>query len=322
MLLRDVESHLRFSHSTLCRLVLLLALSPWLTASGACRPATDTPSTVDVVTTTTMLADLATQLAGDDLQVRSIMHPGGDPHLYQPTPSDARLIASARVVLVSGLGLEGWIEDLVRNAGGDATIIVVGEVVEPIRHPEYPDGTDPHFWFDPTAWSAASIAVEDALVAVVDEAAQPTLRARGSAYRETLSSLDTWTQAQLNTVPEAQRHLVTSHDAFNYFARRYDLRVSGLQGITTETQPSQREIADLIDMIRDTGVRSVFVETSVNPTLSERVASEAGVGTSGPLYSDSLGAADGPAATYLGTFTENVRMIVEGLGGSYTPFVP
>ena len=274
-----------------------------------------------VVATTTYLADLVVALGGEDVEVRSLLSPGADPHLYQPTPSDAQAIAAAALVVTNGLGLEGWVDGLIDHAGGSAARVTASEGVTPLSHPSYPDAFDPHFWFDARQWSAAAQTVSEALQSISDDEADARIAARTAAYREQLAALDAWAVAQLNTVPAPARQLVTSHDAFQYFGARYGWEVRGIQGITTEQQPSQRDIADTIDAVRATGTPAVFVETSVNPMMMERVAREAGVVTAGPLYSDSTGPADGPAGTYVGTFTENIRMIVTALGGAFTPFV-
>jgi ABC-type Zn uptake system ZnuABC Zn-binding protein ZnuA len=299
-------------------LVILVSL---LSALGCTTRVPDPETSLPrVVATTTYLADLVEQLGGDDVQIHSLLSAGADPHLYQPTPSDAQAIAQAALVVTNGLGLEGWVDGLIDHAGGSAARVTASEQVPALAHPRYPDAMDPHFWFDARYWSTAAGTVSAALQAVADEPARARIATRTAAYQAELAALDAWAVAQLDTVPEDARQLVTSHDAFQYFGARYGWEVRGIQGITTEQQPSQRDIADTIDAVRSTGTPAVFVETSVNPAVMERVAREAGVQTAGPLYSDSTGPADGPAASYVGTFSENIRMIVTALGGRFTPF--
>ncbi len=275
-----------------------------------------------VVATTTMLGDLAQAIGGDAVSVSSIMKPGGDPHLYQPTPGDARLIASSSLVITSGLHLEGWIDDLVRNAGGERPVVVASKRVTPIRMENSPGGVDPHFWFDLEAWSLAADEVGEQLVILVgsDTDAGKQVQSRLVAYKAEVAHLNAWTKDRLSSVPRQQRVLITSHDAFNYFGRAYEIDVIGIQGISTEQEAAQRDVANIIDMVRERNAPAVFVETSVNPQLIEQVARETGVKVAGPLYSDSIGPAGGPAATFLGTVAENVRIITEALGGEYIAF--
>ena len=292
-----------------------------LLALGACAPrgaeSEAEPDRPLVVSTTTMLADAAMQIAGDAAEVRCLLSPGADPHLYQPRPSDSSTIAQADLVITSGLGLEGWVDELIDGAGGGASRLVATEGIEPLRHPDYPEVGDPHFWFDLQRWAQAASNVEAALLEVVAEDAQSGVQERAAAYRDEIIALHTWGVERIASIPEAKRTLITSHDAFYYFSETYGIEVRGLQGITTEQQPSQRDVAQTIELVRASGVAAVFVETSVNPTAIERVASEAGVAVAGPLHSDSIGAPDTPAGTFAGMFVENVRMIVEGLGGEW-----
>ena len=260
-------------------------------------------------------------LGGDVVRVECIMSPGGDPHLYQPTPADARLIARSDMVVRNGLKLEGWIDDLLENAGGERPIITASDGVEPIKmDDEY--GVDPHIWFELDAWKIATENVRDALVDLVgpETEAATSIRERAEAYLATLDRLDQWVRDQLATIPESRRVLITSHDAFNYFGRAYDIDVVAIQGISTEQEAGQRDIANTVELVRKRNAPAVFVETSVNPSLIEQVARETGVEVAGPLYSDSIGAADTPAGTFVGTVQENVRMITQGLGGDYEPF--
>lgn len=275
-----------------------------------------------VVATTTMLVDLARQVGGDDVVVHGIMKPGGDPHLYQPTPQDARTLASSDLVITSGLHLEGWIDDLVRNAGGERPVIVASEGVKPIQMENSPGGVDPHFWFDLKAWSIATGNVGDALVDLVgpDTDAAKRIESRRGAYLAEVESLDRWTRERLKSVPDRRRVLITSHDAFNYFGRAYGIDVVGIQGISTQQEASQRDVANVIDIVRDRGAPAVFVETSVNPQLIEQVARETGVKVAGPLFSDSIGPADSKASTFVGTVSENIRIVTEALGGTYAAF--
>ena len=186
-----------------------------------------------------------------------------------------------------------------------------------------PGGVDPHFWFDLDAWSLAADEVGEGLIEVVGGRETPEAKRvvrQLDAYKQQLGQLDDWTRSRLSSIPRGQRVLITSHDAFGYFGRAYEIDVVGIQGVSTEQEAAQRDVANVIDLVRERGAPAVFVETSVNPQLIEQVARETGVKVAGPLYSDSIGTPDSPAATFVGTVAENVRIITEALGGEYTMF--
>lgn len=275
-----------------------------------------------VVATTTMLADLSEQIGGDAVRVEGIMSAGGDPHLYQPTPNDARLVAQSDLVVKSGLKLEGWIDDLLENAGGTRPTVVASDGVDPIRMEGFKGGVDPHFWFEIAAWKIAANNVGQALIELVGPRTPEgeAVKRRLEAHLDELDRLDTWVKAELASIPKEQRVLITSHDAFNYFGRAYDIDVIGIQGVSTDQEASQRDVANIIELVKKRNAPAVFVETSVNPALIEQVARETGAKVAGPLYSDSIGASDGPASTFVGTVAENVRMITEALGGEHRAF--
>lgn len=275
-----------------------------------------------IVTTTTMLTDLTRQLGGDVVRVEGIVKPGSDPHLYQPTPQDARLVASSQMVVKSGLNLEGWIDDLLENAGGTRPIVDASTRVKPIKMEGKAGGVDPHFWFDLEAWSDATRYVGSAMISLVgkDTPEADIIRKRLESYLQQIGRLDVWVRDQLMGIPSQHRVLVTSHDAFAYFGRAYKIEVVSAQGISTEQKASQRDLANLIEKVKKQHVKAVFSETSVNPALIEQVARETDATVKGPLYSDSIGAPDGPASTFVGTVAENIRIIVESLGGEYFPF--
>lgn len=277
--------------------------------------------TSGIVVTTTMLGDMTAQIAGDDIEVDTLIVPGADPHIYRPTPADAAAVSRSRFVVMNGLHLEGWATSLIENAGGERTTFVAGEAVDPYQAEDFLGGVDPHFWFDVREWATAAGRLADALVEEWPEYADD-IRARADAYTSRLGALDEWTRRSIASIPQPQRVLVTSHDAFNYFGRAYEIEVVGVQGISTESEPSQHDVAVVIDIIRNSGARAVFAETSVNPTLIERVATESGVPVIGALYSDSVGPAGSGAETYEGMLVANVRAIVGGLGGTVTEFEP
>ncbi|MEM6733802.1 MAG: metal ABC transporter substrate-binding protein [Myxococcota bacterium] len=274
-----------------------------------------------MVTTTTMLRDLVEQLGGDAVAVQSLVGVGADPHTFQPKPGSARAVATSDLVVTSGLSLEGWIDDLIHNAGGERPVIVASEGVDPIRMEAFKAGVDPHFWFDTSLWAVAATNVASGLdrLFTTRPEAQKRIAQNLKRYLIELEKLNAWTRSQLETIPADQRVLVTSHDAFNYFGRAFGLEVVGIQGLSTESEASQRDVVRVIDLVKKRAVPAVFVESSVNRALIKRVASETGAAVRGPLFSDSLGDTEGPAGTYVGMVSENVRVITEGLNGRFQP---
>lgn len=292
--------------------LLLLGCQPSNTPDASTKP--------HVVVTTTMLGDLTRQLAGEDAEVVTIMTPGGDPHLYQPRPSDAQAVARSALVVVNGLHLEGWIERLLKNAGGQREIIVASQGVDVIVSKDAPGGVDPHFWFDVSAFAAATHNVERGLQNILPDDADQRVAERAKNYRERLGRLHAWAQSSTATIPDTSRVLVTSHDAFGYFGRAYGLDVVGIQGVSTEQEASQRDVANVIDLVRQKHLPAVFIEASVNPGLVEQVSRETKASALGPLYSDSLGGEGSGAHTYEGMVVTNVRLITTALGGTPGPW--
>lgn len=282
-----------------------------------CESKSTPADSYEVVTTTTMLADMVQELAGPDVKVRSLVPVGADPHLYQPTPADVRDVSRASLVVTNGLGLEGWIDDLVRNAGGKkARVFVATSGIEPLK---IDSDIDPHFWFDVSLWSTSTNGVEKQLVEL-QIAPKDEVETRAASYRSRLKALDTWVKEQVAQLETSKRVLVTSHDAFHYFGRAYEFEVVGIQGVSTEQEASQRDVMNVIKLIRAREIPAVFAETSVNSGLVDQVSRETGVKVSGPLYSDSLGVKDSGAENYEGMVTTNVTMIVNALGGETQVF--
>ena len=268
---------------------------------------------------TTQVADFARQVVGDRYNVQSILSPGADPHLYEIKPSDARLVVKATLCAENGLHLEGgdWMRKLAEQAGKAEKLITCTAGVEPLKlQVEGETVKDPHAWFSPVN---AAIYVNNILEAVCqddpDHAAE--YRARASLYLAQLHTLDRWARDQITAIPSGQRVLVTSHDAFNYFCQNFGLKSSAPVGWSTGQEigggltPQRREA--VVESIRDSGVKAIFVETSVNPKLIHEIAKEAGVEIGGKLYSDSMGPPGSAGETYLGMMRENILTIVEAL---------
>lgn len=268
---------------------------------------------ISVVATMSVFADLAEEVGGDEIEVSSIVPVGGDPHTYEPTPSDAVLLSRADIVLDNGLGLSPWFEPLRTNVSGRMVTLTDG-IVDEARQSN--GKIDPHMWMVPAYVKNGYVtAIEEALV-VVDPGHEGIYSARASAFREELSELDAELAREIATIPPAHRKIVTSHDAYSYFADWYGLDVVGtITGVSTEEQPSARSVSRLIDKVRAESVPAVFFETTINPDLAEQVARDVEVDLGAPLYGDSVGEPGSGADNYRSMMRANVRSIVEALGG-------
>lgn len=284
--------------------ILILAFTQLGTAA-------DTPR---AVATTTMIHDLVKQVGGDRVEVRGLLSAGADPHTYKPVPGDAIAIAESQIVFRNGLKLEGWMDKLVENAGGQRPIITVSDGMPAVDDPAQAGHPDPHIWFSVPSWKLAVDNVAKALSELVPDSKDQFL-ARAETYKLQLDSLHKWAKIEMAKIPESRRYLVTSHDAFNYFGKEYGLTVIGVQGISTETQASSQDVAGIVKFIKQRSIPAIFVETSVNPKLIEEISRQSGVKVGGTLYGDSTGPVGSGADTYIGMISSNVRTIVAALGG-------
>ena len=274
-----------------------------------------------VVATTGMVADLVRRTGGERVEVRQLMGPGVDPHLYKPTSGDASRLAKAGAIFYNGLNLEGRLGDLfARLAGQGVKVYAVSASLPAARllSPEDSAGFhDPHIWLDASLWAEAVPAVVAGL-SEADPDGAAVYRANGEKLAADLRALDAWCRERAEVVPEGQRILVTSHDAFNYFGRAYGFRVIALQGISTVSETSLSDMAGLADFLGERQVPAIFVETTVNPAGLQRVAQDAGVRIGGELFSDALGepgqmAGGYDVGTYDGMMRYNLSTIVAGL---------
>lgn len=304
------------------KLITVILTIAALTAVG-CSPAPvpEENGQYRVVATTTMLADLARVIGGENVSVTGLMGPGIDPHLYSASAGDVQTISSADLLLYNGLQLEAKLGDVfnqMRNQ--NKQVVAVAETLpEELLVESEEDGEifDPHIWFDVQLWKLAAEAVRDALI-TLDAANEDAYRENYEAYATELDELDAYVLGRVEEVPEATRVLVTAHDAFAYFGEAYGFEVLGLQGISTVSEAGTADIRDLADYIYEKQIKAIFVESSV-PTRSIEAVQEAvrsrGFETDigGQLYSDSLGSAGSDAETYIGTVRANTDTIVDSL---------
>jgi len=279
---------------------------------------------VPVMATVGMIGDLAAQVGGDCARVDILVPPGADPHLFRPRPSDVQRLSGAGVIFHLGLNLEGKLGDVLGALARDRLVVELGATLPP-EALILEDGTpDPHVWMAPALWAQTLPAMAQAMgQARPDCAADMTTRAQ--ALAGDLAALEDWAAQSLASIPEPARVLVTAHDAFGYFARAFDLRQEAIQGFSTESEASVADIAAVAQVVRDAGVPTVFVETTINPrtiaALVEAVQARGGtVQVGAPLFSDSMGDAGTPEGSYIGMIRANVLAITEGLGGTAAPW--
>jgi ABC-type Zn uptake system ZnuABC Zn-binding protein ZnuA len=271
---------------------------------------------LQVVATTTQIEDMTRQIAGDRAEVAGLLPANADAHDFEPTPQDVARVAGADLVLEHGMHLDVWADDLVDQSATDATIVVVTTGIPTIHSSddEHDDMDDPHVWFDVANARIMTENIRDALIAV-DPDGRAAYEANAAAYLSDLDELDAWIRQQVEMIPAGERKLVTNHDALGYFVRAYGFEYVGsvVPSMDSQSQPSARETAALIDTIKAEGVQAIFTEAALNPDLAGQVAAEAGVEIVNGLYGDSLGPVGSDAATYIGMMRANTTTIVEAL---------
>jgi zinc/manganese transport system substrate-binding protein len=268
---------------------------------------------ISVVATTTQAADLARNVGGARVDVRSMLRPNADPHDYEPRPSEVAALSDAAVVFKSGGGLDDWLDELIDAAGADARVVTLAEGVRPLMVGGEPD---PHWWQDPRNAVAATGAIRGALTEA-DPGGRATYARNARRYVERLERLDRQIAACVGRVPRVKRRIVSTHDALGYFARRYGIEVVGavLPSLSTKAQPSAKDVAELVDQIEREGVEAVFGETDVNTKLERAIAREAGAVMGEPLFTDSLGPRGSGGATYLSAMRANAGRLAFGMSG-------
>jgi ABC-type Zn uptake system ZnuABC Zn-binding protein ZnuA len=292
-------------------LVLGVALA---VALSGCTDASD-DGRLSVSATTTQVADLVRNVAGDRATVDGILAPNSDPHEYEPRPSDAAGLADADVVFRSGGDVDLWLDQILEGSGTDAPVVSLIDSASTLPAPDG-SGVDPHWWQDPRNAIAAVAEIRDQLDAV-DPADRDAFDANAHRYIATLRSLDHEIAACIDRVAPDERKLVTSHDSLGYYAHRYGLEVIGaaIPAANTQAQASAGETAHLIDLVEREHVRAIFPEVGVSQKLEDAIASQTGATVGGELWADALGPAGSDGATYAGALAANTETIVTGLTG-------
>lgn len=267
-----------------------------------------------VVTSASIFADMADNIAGGEVQVKMVVPIGGDLHIYEPTPADVRLVAKADLVLVNGLTFGGWMNELIANSGTQAKTVAITKGIKTIESEEHVNSTDPHAWTTANNGLTYVRNIRDALIEL-DPFNRRVYEFNAGVYLQQLEDLDREIFRLVETIPEKQRVLITNHDAFRYFGRYYGIQVEAALGISTGAEVKTDDVNRLTNIIRDSGVPAIFVESTVNPKLIRQIAEDTDVIIGGSLYADSLGAEDTEAGTYEGMIKFNVKTIVGALTG-------
>ncbi|NLG73731.1 MAG: zinc ABC transporter substrate-binding protein [Chloroflexi bacterium] len=308
---------------SLC-LVLVLTLTGCAQSSSSLARESTGSDKLQVVATTTIVADIVQQVGGQAVEVSSLIPAGADPHAFEPSPRDIAIVADAQAVFMSGGGLEAFMESTLRSAGGSARVIVLSEDLIAAENQTSEDhdlegeadhlhAGDPHVWMDPNNVMDWVAAIETSLQEL-DPANAELYEANAAAYSQKLQELDAWIRQQVEQIPAENRKLVTDHQIFGAFASRYGFEQVGavIPSISSSAEPTAQELAALEDAIRAQGVHAIFISSTVNQNLAQQVAHDTGIQLV-TLYTDSLTGPEGPASSYLEFIRYNVSEIVNAL---------
>lgn len=280
---------------------------------------THAASKIKVASFSTIDTEIVQQVGHDHVDVAALVRPGVDPHEYQPTPSDLRRVSDAQLILTSGKHMENYLNKLQEATGGKADLLKVGDHFSSLKMKsnEGENGVDnsgqiedPHWWHSVANVKQGTKIIRDELIKL-DPADKADFEENANAYLAKLDQLDNWVKRKVAELPRDKRQLVTSHDAFQYFARDYGFKIEAIEGVNTDTEVSNRHVSELIDDINKQGVKAIFLESTLNPKVTAQITQETGVKIGGSLYADGLG--PGEASTYEGMMKHNVSTIVDAL---------
>ncbi|MFM7012004.1 MAG: metal ABC transporter solute-binding protein, Zn/Mn family [Betaproteobacteria bacterium] len=299
------------------RLLVLLSLASVMAAPVVAQP-------LPVVTSFSILADLVKVIGGSHVEVTSLVGPNADAHVFDPTPADAKRLADAKLVVINGLGFEGWMDRLIKSSGYRGSVTVASRGVKTIQEAaghghqhghSHSHAADPHAWQNPLNVKQYVQNIRLALAAAKPAAAQE-FEQRAQAYSRDLDALDQSIRERLKPIPVAQRRIVTSHDAFGYFAAAYTVKFYPLQGVSTGSEPSAADVVRIIDQIKKNKVTAIFVENISDARVLERITKESGARIGGTLYADALSEPGTAVDTYLKLIEHNAATIIKGLAAA------
>jgi zinc/manganese transport system substrate-binding protein len=263
-----------------------------------------------VVASFSILGDLVRSAGGDRVEVTTLVGPDSDAHVYSPPPADAKKVADAKLIVVNGLGFEGWLPRLVQSSGSKAKIIAASDGIAPLR---LGSDADPHAW---QSVGNAKIYVGNirAALSAADPANAGQYRANADAYLSKLDALDREVRDAMAKIPPARRKVISTHRAFGYFAAAYGIEFIAPLGVSTESEPSARDVAKIITQVKQAKIPAVFLENVTDPRLMQRISAETGAKVGGTLYSDSLTGEKGDAPTYIDMVRHNIKALTRALG--------
>ena len=288
-------------------LVVAVALAVGMMSQGVMA------KTLNVVTSFSILGDITQEVGGDHVKVTTLVGPDGDPHTFEPSPKDSAALSKADVVVVNGLGLEGWLDRLVKASGFKGQLVVASTGVK--THTLEEDGktlTDPHAWNSAANGALYAQNILNGLVKA-DPQDKAALEASGKPYITQLNQLDSWAKTRFSQIPQAKRKVLTSHDAFGYFSRAYGVTFIAPQGLSSESEASAAQVAEIINQIKADGVKTWFMENQLDPRLVKQIASATGAQPGGELYPEALSAKGGVADTYVKAFRHNVNTLADSM---------
>jgi len=276
---------------------------------------------VDVVASFSILGDITQRVGGDRIKVHTLVGQNADAHVYQPTTTDAKTLARARLVVVNGLGFEGWIDRLIKSSGYRGSVVTAssgirtlarGESGDAHNHHDHAGHSDPHAWQDLSNAARYVDNIRNALIDI-DPEGKSNYQANADQFRQEIAALDAEVRQNFKKIPKDRLKVVTTHDAFGYFGQAYGIAFIAPVGVNTDAEPSAADIGRIIKQIRREKIPAVFMESISDSRLLERIRQESGARIGGTLYSDALSKTDGPAATYLEMMRHNARTLVEAL---------
>lgn len=267
-----------------------------------------------VVSSASMFTDMVMNIGGNRVEALTIVPIGGDPHLHTPSPRDAKLVTEASLILINGLTFEGWINELIENSGTKAKTVLITKNIKPISSDTYKNSTDPHAWMDVNNGRIYILNIMKALQEM-DPVNAEYYKANYIAYDKKLAALDRYIFNKMDEIPRENRILITSHDAFKYYGKRYALGLEAIMGISTDAEVQTSDITRVSQTIKQYNIPAVFIESTINPKLLQQIAEDNDIIIGGSLYADSLGDKDSPASTYIDMLTHNTNSIVNGLTG-------
>jgi zinc/manganese transport system substrate-binding protein len=277
-----------------------------------------------VVATTTQAADFTRNVGGNQIEVVQMLAPNADPHEFEVRPRDVQALTDADLIIASGGDVDAWLDEAIQGAGTKAPVLKLSDEIQTLPAAEEGEEFDPHWWQDPRNAVIATGEIRAALDKA-DASHASLYDENATAYTAKLAKLDSAVAACIAKVPDAQRKLVTTHDALSYYAKRYGIDVIGtvIPSLSTQGQPSAGETAKLVKTIEDAGVKAIFAESSVNPKVEAAIARETGAKVGKALWADTLGPEGSDGATYTQSIASNTAAMVDGFtGGAVTCSLP